>query len=696
MIKDYSTENIRNICVIGHGGTGKTTIVENLLYFAGAIPKLGNVNNGTSTSDFEEEEIQHKHSIHNSLTFCEFMDTKLNIIDTPGIPDFVGEVRAALRVSEGALVVVDSVDGIQMGTRKIWEYADEYKVPRIVFLNKMDKDRADFESIVSRIQKKFETPIIPIEIPIGQGEKFEGVIDLVLMKALYPKADKSGVEMKDIPAEYMDQAKKYRQDLAEIVADVDEKFVDKILDGSDLTDDEIARAVHECTLQFKLIPLVCGSADKAIGIMTLLKMMVKFLPSPKFVGETIGNAPGNEEDLIARHPDINEPFTAFVYKTRVDQYAGKFSYFRVRSGIIEKDMEVIDANTGQKEKLSHLYSIMGKKQVEVDKVIAGDIGVVAKSEIMNTGHSLCDPKKELICLPPLKIPKPIYSLAVSPESKGDEDKMMASLQKIASEDPTFKVDYNNETQETIISGMGEIQLNIVLEQLKQKNNLNLKAALPKIAYRETITKSVKTAYRHKKQTGGHGQFGEVEIEILPEENGKGFVFEDNIVGGAIPKTYIPGVEKGLIEAMEEGPLAKYPVTDIKVKLVDGSHHPVDSSELSFKLAGYHALKQAYEEASPILLEPVMVTDIHVDKDTLGDILGDIQGRRGKVLGVEGKEDNISQTVKAQIPLAELLEYANVIRSLTRDRATFEMEFSHYEPCLGKIADQVVNKRNEEA
>mgnify|MGYP000290693594 CR=1 FL=1 len=693
MIKEYTTDHIRNIAFIGHGGTGKTTIVENLLYFSGATKQLGCIETKNTVSDFEEEEQIHKISIHNSLTFTEYQNTKLNFIDTPGIPDFVGEVRASLRVSEGALVVVDSVDGIQMGTQKIWNYANEYKIPRIIFVNKMDKDQANFENVVGRIQKQLDAPIIPIEIPIGKGESFKGVIDLVVMKALYPKADKSGVETKPIPKEYQKEAEKYRQALAETVADVDEKLVDKVLEGHSLTDDEIASAVMECTQQFKIIPIVCGSSSKGIGIVTLLKMMVQFLPSPLFAGETIGYDPNNEDELIARHPAVDEPFTAFVYKTRVDQYAGKFSYFRVRSGRIHQDMEVLNASNSKKERLSHLYSVMGRKQVEVSQIIAGDIGVAAKLDGVSTGNTLCDPKSP-VKLPPLKIPKPIFSLSVRPKNKEEEEKLVLVLNKIASEDPTLIVEYNKETKETIMSGMGETQLSIVTEQIQNKYNLEIETALPIVAYRETISKSGKASHKHKKQSGGHGQFGEVYLDVESLDHGEGFQFVDKIVGGAIPKNFIPGVKKGVLEAMEEGVLARYPMTDIKVTLYDGSFHPVDSSELSFKLAALHAMKKAVSNASPMLLEPIMSVKVHTDKDILGDVLGDLQSRRGKILGVEADSQTTHQTVNAHTPLSEMLEYARDIRSLTGDRANFEMDFSHYESLQGKLADKIIEKRKE--
>ena len=691
MIKQYITDNIRNVCLIGHGNTGKTTILENLLYFSGAINKLGTIEAGNTVSDFEEEEINHKISIHNSLTFTEFQETKINFIDTPGIPDFVGEVRAALRVCEGAIVVVDSVEGIQMGTKKIWDYADEYKIPRIVFVNKMDKDEANFERVVNNINEQFKKPIIPIEIPIGHGGSFNGIIDLVLMKAIYPKADKKGVEIKEIPKEYLNLANKYREKLAEVVSEVDDKLVEKVLDGKPLTDDEIAKGVKESTLQFKIIPVICGSATKGAGIVTLLKMIIKFLPSPLFIGETIGFDPNNEEELIARHPSSEEPFCAFIYKNRLDQYAGKFSYFRVRSGVVTQDMEVVNASNGKKERLYHLYSIMGSRQIEVNKIIAGDIGVVAKIDSISTGDTLCDGKNQ-IKLPTLKLPKPAHSLSIIAENKNEEEKMLVAFQRVAEEDPTFKIHFNSETKETIISGMGEIQLNIIIERVKEKTKLNIFTSLPKIAFRETISGKSKAHYRHKKQSGGHGQFGEVFIDIEPLKRGTGFEFVDKIVGGSIPKNYIPGIEKGLKEAMEEGVLAKYPMTDIRVTLYDGSFHSVDSSELSFKIAAIHAMKKAVSDAKPILLEPVMNVEVHTDKDITGSILGDIQGRRGRILGMEGENEGRNQVIKAQIPLVEVLNYSTEIRSLTGDRATFEMDFSHYDPLIGKLADKIIEER----
>ncbi len=693
MAKQYTTDTIRNICLIGHGGTGKTTLTENLLYFSGAIDKLGTVESGSTISDFDEEEKKRKISISNSLCFTDFQSNKINIIDTPGTPDFVGEVRPALRVTEGAIVVVDSVDGIQIGTQKIWEYADEYGVPRIIFINKMDKERANFEEVVLKMQDQFDKPVVPIEIPIGQAENFEGVIDLLSMKALYPKADKKGIETKEIPAEYLEQAQKYKEKLVEAVAEIDDKLIEKFLEGEQLTDEEIAEGVKDCTQQFKIIPIVCGSATQGIGIVTLLKMIIKFLPSPLFVGETLGFNPSNEEELISRRPSVEDPCTAFIYKTRIDQYAGKFSYFRVRAGEITPELEVINASSGSKVRLGHLYSLMGSKPMELDKVTAGDIGVVSKVDELVTGDTVHDSKNP-IKLPPLKLPMSVYSLAITSENKGDEDKIVAALHKIALEDPTFKIAFNAETSETIISGMGEIQLDVILKSIQEKNNFKIITEVPRVAYRETIRKQSKSQYRHKKQTGGHGQFGEVYIDIAPIERGKGFEFEDKIVGGAIPRGYIPGVEKGLKEAMQQGTLAKYPLTDIKVVLYDGSFHPVDSSEMSFKIAAWNAMKNAVKDAEPILLEPVMKVTIFADKELTGDVMGDIQGRRGRILGMEEGAKSSNQVINAQVPLSEMLRYSTDLRSLTRDRATFEMTFSHYDPITGKLADKVILERQE--
>jgi elongation factor G len=417
-------------------------------------------------------------------------------------------------------------------------------------------------------------------------------------------------------------------------------------------------------------------------------MIIKFLPSPLFVGETLGFNPNNENELIARNPDVNDPFTAFVYKTRIDQYAGKFSYFRVRSGKAIPDMELTNASTENKVKLSHIYSIMGSKQVEVNELIAGDIGVATKLDNVSTADTLHDPKHP-IKLPPLKLPKTVYHLSVRSENKGDEDKIMASLNKVTQEDPTFKVKVNPETKETIISGMGEIQLDVIKSHIQDKNNLKIITNIPKIAYRETISKAAKAQYRHKKQTGGHGQFGEVFINVEPLERGLGFEFVNKIVGGAIPKGYILGVEKGLKEAMEEGVLAKYPITDVKVTLYDGSFHPVDSSELSFKLAALHAMKKAVNSCDPILLEPIMNVTVYTDKELTGDVLGDIQGRRGRILGMDEGAKSTNQVIKAQVPFSGMTKYSIELRSLTSGRATFEMGFSHYEPLTGRLADKVI-------
>lgn len=698
MIKDYDPKNIRNITIIGHNNTGKTTLTEALLFMGGALSSKGSVEEKNTASDFTTEEKERGISIHSAVLYVESEDVKVNIIDTPGMSDFVGDVRASLRVAEGAIVLVDAVEGMEMETEKIWKYADEYHIPRSVFVNKMDKEKADFFKVISDLQQRFSIPVIPIEIPIGQGESFQGVIDLVRMKAVFPKDNGREVHLEEIPADLLEQAKEYRQKLAEAVAETDDRLIEKFLDEQPLTRDEIEKGLLDVMRDFKVIPVMCGSALKNIGIVTLLRNIVHEAPSPIYKGAVSGIDPNKSDDIIERKPVLDEPFSAFVFKTTQDQYSGKMSYIRVRSGELRKGDEIYNPNILKKEKINHLYFVNGRDLIETDRIVAGGIGVLLKLEDTRTGHTLCD-QKEPIQLPALRLPKPIYSLSVSAHSKNEDEKFFQLLQRIAEEDPTFHVSYNPEIKQTIIDGMGDFHLRLYLESIEAKHKIKSNFELPRIAYRETITKAAEARYKHKKQSGGHGQYGEVAIKIQPLQRGQGFEFVDRIVGGVIPKQYIPGVQKGLEEAMVEGVLANYPVQDVQVFLVDGSHHSVDSSEYSFKLAGIGAFNEASKKASPVLLEPVMRVIIQTDKSSLGDILGDLNGRRAKVLGMEDSQsegnssdsDSAFTTVEAHVPHAEMLSYAIDLRSMTSGRASFSMEFSHYEVLQGRLAQDAIEK-----
>ena len=694
-MKKYNTDNIRNVVLIGHTGTGKTTLLENALFQAGAIPHLGTLEQGTTVSDFDEEEIKRKTSIHSSLGFCEFEGKKINFIDTPGAIAFLGDVRAALRVADGAVVLLDSAAGIEIGTENIWRYADEYHVPRIVYVNKIDKDHSNFFGVLDSIKNKFHKPCVAIQIPIGQSGDFKGIIDLITMKAVYPDGSEKGVKIEDIPEEYKAQADEYRNKLAEAAAESDDTLIEKILEGETLTDAEIIEGVRQSTLNYKIIPVACGSLTKHVGIQLLMRLIENSLPSPKFIGEYKGIDPKTKTEAV-RHPDPSEPFAGFIFKTYIDQYAGKISFIRIRSGELLKDSELVNAKTGTKIKISHLYSIQGKKQIEIDKASTGDLAAVVKANEIVTGDTLCDKDKRFQA-PELKLPQPIYFLAVTATQKKDEEKLNSLLARASEEDPTFNIRHDAQTHETVIEAMGKRQVDVVLSKIKSKSKIEIETKVPKVAYKETITKKASGHYRHKKQSGGHGQYGEVYINVEPLKDGSEFEFINKIVGGAIPKGYFPGVEKGLKEAMNSGVLANYSITGVRVTLYDGTYHDVDSSEMAFKIAARHALKDAVEQASPVILEPIMDLTVMVDQEFMGDVLNDLNSRRGKVLGMGGDEDETGglKLVKAKAPLSELLKYSADLKSITSGKATFEMAFSHYDPIAGKIAETIIDQRKKE-
>ncbi len=699
MIPVYEPEHIRNIAIIGHNKTGKTTLVEALLYMGGVIQSQGTVESKNTSSDYMEDEKKRGISIHNSILFIENEGVKINLIDTPGLADFVGDVRASLRVAEGAIVLVDAEEGMQIETEKIWDYANEYGIPRLVFINKMDKEKANFFKILDEMKARFVPQVVAIELPIGQASDFKGVVDLIRMKAIYPESDGTKVRIEDIPSEMMDIAREYRQILAEAVAESDDRLIEKFLNEEPLTEEEVTNGLLDSIKKFKLIPVACGSALKDIGIVTLLRMIIHESPSPVFRNSVMGIAPEKRDDIIERKASIAEPFCAFVFKTKQDQYSGKISYLRVRSGKLTKDTEILNPILNKKEKIAHVYFVNGQELIETDTLVAGDIGVVLKLEDTETGHTLCDPKNPII-LPALRLPKPVYSLAISANAKNDEEKLHQILSKTAEEDPTIHVDYNIETRETVVSGMGEFHLRLLLEYIERVGKIKATTNLPQIAYRETILKPAEAKYKHKKQSGGHGQYGEVAIKIAPMERSTGYKFYDEITGGVIPKQYIPGVEKGIEEALLEGVLGSFPVQDVEVHLFDGSFHSVDSSEFSFKMAAISAFKEAMKKANPVLLEPIMAIEILSEKDFIGDIVGDLNGRRGKVLGMDekkyanmdGSEGRIATKITAEVPLAEMQTFALDLRSMSSGRATFEMNFSHYEVLQGRLAADVLEKK----
>ncbi len=689
----FTTDAIKNTAIAGHVGTGKTSLIENILLAGGKISKAEPVENGKTVSDFTEEEIERKISIHSSLSFIEWNNKKLNFIDTPGSSDFIGEVVAGFRSCENALLTVSSDTGVQIETIKIWRRLDSRNMPRMVFLTKADKDRANFENAFNDIKEKFQKTFVPVTIPIGEGASFRGIINLIENKAyMIPESGKETAV--DIPADMTSFAEEYRTMMIEAAAEGDDEILEKYFEEGTLTADEIRKGLTEGLKDNKIVPVFCGSASLSSGISSLLNFISNVAPAPSSVKKEIAITPEGEKDIMITS---EKGVAAIVFKTSIDQFSGKLSFVKVINGILKPDSELINMREGKKEKVSKLYSAMGKKLEEIKELCAGDIGIITKLPVAETNDSLCSADNQLTFLK-LKLPHPVYSLTVSASSKKEEDKLNQFLHKAAEEDLTFQLNYNTETKETIISGMGELHINMILDKIKDKQKISIETKTPQVAYRETITKKASGSYRHKKQSGGHGQFGEVHFEVQPIARGEYLKFINTIKGGSVSKGYIPGIEKGIAEGMQEGVLAGYPVVDIEVNLFDGKEHPVDSSEMSFKLAAKGCLKAVIEKATPALLEPVMKLTVFVEDQYLGDVLSDLSSRRGKVLGQDAVGGGIQQ-VYAEVPQAELLKYAIDLRSITSGTASFEIEFDHYSPISGKIAEAVIAEaaaRKEEA
>lgn len=697
MLKEYKTENVRNVAIIGHGSTGKSTLLDAMLFVGGKIDKIGNPDSKNLTSDYDEEEKNRKMSMRSGMGFVEIDDVKINIIDTPGMSDFIGEARAALQVVEAAILIVDSVDGVQIETEKAWRYLTEHNIPRIIYVNKMDKERANYDNIIDNVKTQLNANLVPLSIPVGEGESLKGIVDIVSMKAASPRGDGKDVTLTDVPADLKDNAELIQGEMIELASEGDDAYIEKFLEGETLTPEEIQTGIKNQLKGATLHPIVCGSATKAIGIKNLLAVIKDFVPCPEVGKEIKGFNPDKveEEKIITCQPD--GPFSAVVWKTYIDQYAGRFNYLKVISGTLIPDTEISNTSRGDKERLSKIYSMIGNEPVDVPKIHTGDIGVAVKLEKVATADTLCDPKNRVL-LKIINLPQPVFTYAIEAAKKGEEDKIGQIFSRLVDENPTIKYEFNPETKQTVLSGMGEMQLDIILKSIKERNKIELLTKEPRIAYRETVTKKADAQYKHKKQSGGHGQYGEVYLRIAPRVRGEGFEFKDSIVGGVVPKQYIPGVQKGVVEALDEGVVAKYPVVDVWIELFDGSFHPVDSSEMSFKIAARNAFKKAMEAAAPLLLEPVMDVDIYVDKDFMGDVLNDITSRRGRVMGMGSGDESESggiSVVKAKVPLAEMLRYSIDLRAMTSGKATFEMKFSHYDPISGKIAEKVVEDRNIE-
>jgi len=679
-----SSDEIRNISITGHGSTGKTTFVEQILFLGGQIPKSETVESGKTVTDFAEEEINRKISIHTALAHVQWQGKKINLLDTPGSGDFVGEVISALRVTESAVVLVAADAGVQIGTIQTWRRLKKRLTPTLVFVNKMDREHADFAKTVNDLKENFQANFIPVSIPIGAGAGFQGVVNLIEQKAYMVQQGAKKPAASDIPQEMTLEVEQYRQGLIEAAAEGDDALMEKYFETESLKHEEIQEGLTKALAAGKIIPVFCGSALQNGGIYTCLDAIAHLCPSP--VGRKEPLQPIDDEQAFQDISSDGSP-SCFVFKTSVDQFSGKLSYIKVVTGTVAGDTELVNFREKKKEKVSKVYTCIGKKLEEVEKLPAGDIGVLTKIASSATNDTLCSSDLDMSYLP-LQLPQPVHAVAINAGAKKDEDKLNQFLQRAAEEDMTFQLNYDTETKETVISGMGELHLDIIMEKIKSQAKIDMQTRVPKIAYRETIRAASGSEYQHKKQTGGHGQYAKVALEIQPLTRGENFKFVNGIVGGRISKGYIPGVEKGVLAGMESGILAGYPVVDLEAKVVDGKMHPVDSSELAFKLAARGALRASLEKADPVLLEPLMNLTVFVDDQYLGDVLSDLSSRRGKVLGQEPVGGGI-QEVKAQVPQAELLRYSIDLRSITSGTASFEIEFSHYSPITGKVAEQVM-------
>ncbi|MBT9176136.1 MAG: Elongation factor G [Firmicutes bacterium] len=693
-MKQYATEELRNVCLVGHGGSGKTSFLEAALYSSQAIDRMGRVDEGNTVSDHDPEEIKRSISIATSLGPCAWQGNKVNFVDTPGYFDFVGEVKGALQATDVALVFACAVSGVEVGTEKVWGYAGERNMARAFLINKMDRENANFDRVVEEIRQTFGTSAAPLHIPIGQEAKFAGIVDLLRQKAYYYSDIGRKVEEKPVPAELGDKVAEYRSALIEAIAETDDELLMKYLDGEQLTDEEIVKGVKLGIVSGKLAPIFCASALRNIGVKAFLDACVRYLPSPADLPATPGiNLKSGAEE--ARSSARTTPFSAIVFKTMADPFVGKLSLFRVRSGFFKSDTTVYNSSKETQERVGQLFVVRGKTQETAPELAAGDIGAVAKLTSTSTGDTLCE-RDNPIRYSHITFPSPVISQAAEPKAKGDEEKMGSSLTRLQEEDPTFSVRRDLETRQTIISGMGDLHLDVIVSRIAKKFGVDIVLSPPRVPYRETIRCATRVEGKHKKQSGGKGQFGHVWIEMEPLPRGTGFEFVDKVFGGSVPRNFIPAVEKGIRETLDDGALAGFPVVDVRVTLVDGSSHPVDSSEMAFKIAGSLAFKKGFLACKPILLEPIINIEVTVPDDYMGDIIGDLNKKRGRIMGMEPYGG--LQRVKAQAPFGETFKYATDLRSMTQGRGYFTTEFSHYEEVPSNVADPIIlanAKKSEE-
>lgn len=692
MAREFSLEKTRNIGIMAHVDAGKTTTTERILYYTGKIHKIGETHEGASQMDWMEQEQERGITITSAATTAQWNNHRVNIIDTPGHVDFTIEVQRSLRVLDGAVTVLDSQSGVEPQTETVWRQATEYGVPRIVFANKMDKIGADFLYSVSTLHDRLQANAHPIQLPIGSEDDFRGIIDLIKMKAeIYTNDLGTDILEEDIPAEYLDQAQEYREKLIEAVAETDEELMMKYLEGEEITNEELKASIRKATINVEFFPVLCGSAFKNKGVQLMLDAVIDYLPSPLDIPAIKGINPDTDAEETRPASD-EEPFAALAFKIMTDPFVGRLTFFRVYSGVLQSGSYVLNTSKGKRERIGRILQMHANSRQEIDTVYSGDIAAAVGLKDTTTGDSLTDEKAKII-LESINVPEPVIQLMVEPKSKADQDKMGIALQKLAEEDPTFRVETNVETGETVISGMGELHLDVLVDRMRREFKVEANVGAPQVSYRETFRASTQARGFFKRQSGGKGQFGDVWIEFTPNEEGKGFEFENAIVGGVVPREFIPAVEKGLVESMANGVLAGYPMVDVKAKLYDGSYHDVDSSETAFKIAASLSLKEAAKSAQPAILEPMMLVTITVPEENLGDVMGHVTARRGRVDGMEAHGN--SQIVRAYVPLAEMFGYATVLRSASQGRGTFMMVFDHYEDVPKSVQEEIIKKNKGE-
>jgi len=693
-MKKFEVSEIRNVGIFGHGGDGKTSLAEAILFDTGVNNRLGSVDEGSSLMDYDQEEIHRKITISSSLAHAEWNKHKLNLIDTPGYANFIADARSCMRVVDGAVIVVGANSGVKVQTETVWEYAQEFEVPVLIYISKIDMERADFQKTVDDVRKSLSSiPCIPVQLPVGTEAEFKGVVDLIQMKAYFFKDDSSGTfELQEVPAELSDEAARRREQMIETLVETDDGMMEKYLEEGDLSQDDCYFCLKKGLIERTFAPILCGASTRNMGVQPLLDMAVMGFPSPQERDHMKGRNAKTEE-MEEREAKEDGPFSAFVFKTIADPYAGKLTVFRVYSGMMNPDSTVYNSTKKVKERIGQIYALEGKKQKPLGLAMAGDIVAVAKLKETTTGDTFCD-EKHPILFEPTKLPLPIISFALTPKSKGDEDKITSALVRLSEEDPTISLGRDDQTGQVLLSGMGQVHVEVILDKLKRKFGVAVDLSTPKVPYKETIRMAKKgVIYRHKKQTGGRGQFAEVHFDISPRERGAGYEFENALTGMNVPRNFVPAVEKGIAEAMQGGVLAGYPVVDFKVRFYDGKSHEVDSSEMAFKIAAIMALKQGMREANPVLLEPIMEIEVSVPEENMGDIIGDLNSRRGKVLGVDPKGNY--QAIRAHVPMAEVLKYAPDLNSMTGGRGQFSLQFSHYEEVPSHLSERVVAQSKKE-